>query len=105
VLSKNAVKFINWKIEIAMRNAQCAMRNAQFTAHRVVSARLTPCQCFLIKRQSLSAQDWKTPTDPAVHPSHDLQKILRQHGFKVSLSGKGNCHDCEYGEHPKAWGN
>ena len=29
--------------------------------------------------------------------SHDYQKILRQHGFKVSLSGKGNCYDCEYG--------
>jgi len=21
------------------------------------------------------------------------QKILRQHGFQVSMSGKGNCHD------------
>jgi transposase InsO family protein len=25
--------------------------------------------------------------------SHDHQKILRQHGFKVSMSGKGNCYD------------
>jgi transposase InsO family protein len=25
--------------------------------------------------------------------SHDDQKILRQHGFKVSMSGKGNCYD------------
>ena len=24
---------------------------------------------------------------------HDYQKILRQHGFRVSMSGKGNCHD------------
>ncbi|OAN92964.1 transposase [Sulfitobacter geojensis] len=29
--------------------------------------------------------------------SHDYQKILRQNGFKVSMSGKGNCYDCEYG--------
>ena len=29
--------------------------------------------------------------------SHDYQKILRQHGFKVSMSGKGNCYDCECG--------
>ncbi len=29
--------------------------------------------------------------------SHDYQKILRQHGFQVSMSGKGNCYDCEYG--------
>ena len=25
--------------------------------------------------------------------SHDYQKILRQQGFKVSMSGKGNCYD------------
>ena len=29
--------------------------------------------------------------------SHYYQKILRRHGFKVSMSGKGNCYDCEYG--------
>ena len=25
--------------------------------------------------------------------SHDYQKILRKHGFKTSMSGKGNCYD------------
>ena len=25
--------------------------------------------------------------------SHDDQKILREHGFQVSMSGKGNCYD------------
>jgi len=25
--------------------------------------------------------------------SHDYQKNLRQHGFKISMSGKGNCYD------------
>jgi putative transposase len=25
--------------------------------------------------------------------SHDYQKLLRQHGFLVSMSGKGNCYD------------
>lgn len=25
--------------------------------------------------------------------AHDDQKLLRQHGFKVSMSGKGNCCD------------
>ena len=29
--------------------------------------------------------------------SHDYQKILRQHGLKVSMSGKENWYDCEYG--------
>lgn len=27
------------------------------------------------------------------HCSHDYQKILRQHLFKVSMSSKGNCYD------------
>ena len=25
--------------------------------------------------------------------SHDYHKILREHGFQVSMSGKGNCYD------------
>ena len=25
--------------------------------------------------------------------SHNYQKLLRQHGFRVSMSGKGNCYD------------
>jgi transposase InsO family protein len=29
--------------------------------------------------------------------SHDYQKLLKKHGFEVSMSGKGNCYDCEYG--------
>ena len=29
--------------------------------------------------------------------SHDHQKILRDHGLQSSMSGKGNCYDCEYG--------
>ena len=29
--------------------------------------------------------------------AHDYQKLLRKHGFKVSMSGKGNCYDCECG--------
>ena len=27
------------------------------------------------------------------HCSYDFQKILRQNGFKISMSGKGNCYD------------
>ncbi len=29
--------------------------------------------------------------------SHEYQKILRDHGLQSSMSGKGNCYDCEYG--------
>ena len=28
--------------------------------------------------------------------SHEYQKILRDHGLQSSMSGKGNCYDCEY---------
>jgi len=27
------------------------------------------------------------------YSSHDYQKILRRHGFNVSMSGTGNCYD------------
>jgi len=29
----------------------------------------------------------------AQYCAHDYQKLLRKNGFKVSMSGKGNCHD------------
>lgn len=29
----------------------------------------------------------------AQYCAHDYQKLLRRHGFKVSMSGKGNCYD------------
>ncbi|MBG6146085.1 transposase InsO family protein [Labrenzia sp. EL_142] len=35
----------------------------------------------------------RRPVESAQYCSHDYQKILRQHGFKVSMSGKGNCYD------------
>ncbi|WP_097932393.1 IS3 family transposase [Monaibacterium marinum] len=44
---------------------------------------------------------FRTPPKGCIHHtdrgsqycSHDYQKILRQHGFQVSMSGKGNCYD------------
>ena len=33
------------------------------------------------------------PHGPWQPCSHDYQKILHHHGFKVSMSGKGNCYD------------
>lgn len=35
----------------------------------------------------------RRPVESAQYCSHDYQKILRQHGFMVSMSGKGNCYD------------
>lgn len=31
--------------------------------------------------------------------AHDYQKLLRKHGFEVSMSGKGNCYDRTNGHH------
>ena len=44
---------------------------------------------------------FRTPPKGCIHHtdrgsqycSHDYQKILRQHDFKASMSGKGNCYD------------
>tara|TARA_R100000963_G_scaffold11110_1_gene8043 strand:- start:126 stop:422 length:297 start_codon:yes stop_codon:yes gene_type:complete len=35
----------------------------------------------------------RRPVESAQYCSHDYQKLLRQHGFQVSMSGKGNCYD------------
>jgi len=35
----------------------------------------------------------RRPVESAQYYSHDYQKILRQHRFKVSMSGKGHCYD------------
>jgi putative transposase len=44
---------------------------------------------------------FKSPSKDCIHHtdsgsqycSHDYQNILRQNGFKMSMSGKGNCYD------------
>lgn len=35
----------------------------------------------------------RRPVESAQYCLHDYQKILTEHGFKASMSGKGNCHD------------
>jgi putative transposase len=35
----------------------------------------------------------RRPREFAQYCSHDYQKILQQHGFQASMSGKGNCYD------------
>jgi len=34
----------------------------------------------------------RRPVESAQYCSHDCQTLPRQHGFKVSMSGKSNCH-------------
>ena len=35
----------------------------------------------------------RRPVDSAQYCSHNYQKLLRQHGYQVSMSGTGNCFD------------
>ena len=35
----------------------------------------------------------RRPVESAQYCSHDYQKILRQNGFNVSMSEKGNCYN------------
>ena len=35
----------------------------------------------------------RRPFESALYCSHDYQKRLRDLGFKVSMSGRGNCYD------------
>jgi putative transposase len=37
--------------------------------------------------------------------AHDYQKMLRRHGFKVSMSGKGNCYDNSAPSRPICFAN
>ena len=35
----------------------------------------------------------RQPVESAQYFSNEYQKLLSKHGFKVSMSGKGNCYD------------
>ncbi len=61
---------------------------------------------LMVSAKALSYESPTLPTDGAMlasasrsvylidrYCSHDYQKLLRQHGFQVSMSGTGNCYD------------
>ena len=58
-------------------------------------------KCDLAIRALKIAITFRAPPKGCVHHtdlgsqycSHDYQNILRQHGFNVPMSGKGNCYD------------
>jgi putative transposase len=35
----------------------------------------------------------RRPVESAQYCAHEYQKLLPRHGFKASMSGKGNCYD------------
>jgi putative transposase len=59
-----------------------------------IALRSPPKGCiFHSDRPSHGLQANRCRATGSQYCSHDYQKILREHGFKVSMSGKGNCYD------------
>lgn len=67
---------MGWAISIRM-NQDLALRALNMT----VAVRRPPPGC--VHHTDRGAQ----------YCAHGYQKLLRKHGFKVSMSGKGNCYD------------
>jgi putative transposase len=75
ILDLHSRRFIGWAISNRMKRylAICALKVA-------IAFSTPPRGC--VHHTDLGSQ----------YCSHDYQKILRQHGFKVSMSGKGKCY-------------
>jgi transposase InsO family protein len=66
-----------------------------------VSDRITKALAITALNRAIAL---RTPLPGVIHHSdrgsqycsHDYQKILTAHGFLASMSGKGNCYDCDY---------
>jgi transposase InsO family protein len=66
-----------------------------------VSDRITKALAITALNRAIAL---RTPPPGVIHHSdrgsqycsYDYQKILTAHGFLASMSGKGNCYDCDY---------
>ena len=76
ILDLHSRRIIGWAVSTRMKR-DLAIR----TLNMAIAFRAPPKGC--IHHTDRGAQ----------YCSHDYQKILRQHGFSVSMSGKGNCYD------------
>ena len=76
ILDLHSRRVIGWAVSNRMKR-DLAIR----TLKMAIAIRLPPKDC--IHHTDRGSQ----------YCSHDYQKILRQNGFKVSMSGKGNCYD------------
>ena len=91
ILDLHSRRVIGWAVSNRMKrdplpgrrfgNAKSAERRAIRALNMAIAFRAPPKGC--IHHTDRGSQ----------YCSHDYQKILRQHGFKVSMSGKGNCYD------------
>ena len=78
ILDLHSRRVIGWAVSNRMKR-DLAIRALKMA----IAFRMPPKGCIFHRCAAQGSQ----------YCSHDYQKILRQHGFKVSMSGKGNCYD------------
>ncbi len=78
ILDLHSRRVIGWAVSNRMKRGLVAVRAFKMA----IAFRAPPKGC-------IHHSDRGSP----ILCSHDYQKILRQHGFSVSMSGKGNCYD------------
>ena len=80
---------------IRCQNVTCPERNAARGRpgddHLRLVLRPEARVSFVITTSNL--EPLRRPLETAQYCSHEYQKPLRRHEFRVSMSGKGNCHD------------
>ena len=80
---------------IRCQNVTCSERNAARGRpgddHLRLVLRPEARVSFVITTSNL--EPLRRPLETAQYCSHDDQELLRRHEFRVSMSGKGNCHD------------
>jgi len=79
ILDPHSRPIIGWAVRSPWRRMN---RDLAIQARKMAIAQRQPCRgCIHLTDRG------------SQYCSHDDQKLLRQHGFKVSMSGTGNCYD------------
>lgn len=93
ILDLHSRRFIGWAVSNRMKRA-LAIRALKMA----IALRSPPRgRIFHRDRPSHGLQANRCRAPGSQYCSHDDQKVLREHGLKPSMSGKGNGDDCEYG--------
>jgi putative transposase len=89
ILDLHSRRVIGWAVSNRMKR-DLAIRALKMA----IALRSPPRGCiFHSDRPSHGLQANRCRAAGSQYCSHDYQKTLREHGFKASMSGKGNCYD------------
>jgi putative transposase len=89
ILDLHSRRVIGWAVSNRMKR-DLAIRALKMA----IALRSPPRGCiFHSDRPSHALQAKRCRATGSQYYSHDYQKVLREHGFKASMSGKGNCYD------------